>query len=317
MLLIGVDIGGTSIKSAIVNEKGDILYRFSFKVDAEKSQTETIQQLIDSINQAVAFSKVDKSQIKGVGIGCPGSINSGTGCCDYSNNLHWENLPIAAMVEKGTGIPTKIANDANAAALGEAKFGVGGKYRNLVLLTLGTGVGSGLYLNGELYEGNEGKGAELGHTTLVMDGRECTCGRKGCVEAYCSVSALNADTKRAMLQDRSSSMWEFVNGQLEAVNGLTAFECAKKGDVSAQKVVNQYIHFLGEELLNVMNAFRPEAIVLGGGLSGQRDALTEPLKKYLAERGYGFAGAHAPKAEILVSRLGNDAGILGAASLVL
>lgn len=317
MLLIGVDIGGTSIKSAIVSEKGEILYRFSFKVDAEKSQTETIQRLIDSINQAVAFSKFDKSQIKGVGIGCPGSINSGTGCCDYSNNLHWENLPIAAMVEKGTGIPTKIANDANAAVLGEAKFGVGGKYRNLVLLTLGTGVGSGLYLNGELYEGNEGKGAELGHTTLVMDGRECTCGRKGCVEAYCSVSALNADTKLAMLQDRSSSMWEFVNGQLEAVNGLTAFECAKKGDLSAQKVVNQYIHFLGEELLNVMNAFRPEAIVLGGGLSGQREALTEPLKKYLSERGYGFAGTHAPKAEILVSRLGNDAGILGAASLVL
>ena len=176
MLLIGVDIGGTSIKSAIVSEKGEILYRFSFKVDAEKSQTETIQRLIDSINQAVAFSKFDKSQIKGVGIGCPGSINSGTGCCDYSNNLHWENLPIAAMVEKGTGIPTKIANDANAAVLGEAKFGVGGKYRNLVLLTLGTGVGSGLYLNGELYEGNEGKGAELGHTLLVMDGRNCTCG---------------------------------------------------------------------------------------------------------------------------------------------
>jgi glucokinase len=317
MTLIGVDIGGTSIKSALVNEKGDILYRFSFKVEATKSQEEIVQQIIDSINQALTLKKLDKKQVKGVGIGCPGSINSGRGTCDYSNNLHWENLPIAALVEKGTGIPTKIANDANAAALGEAKFGVGGKYRNLVLLTLGTGVGSGLYLNGQLYEGNEGKGAELGHTTLVMDGRPCTCGRKGCVEAYCSVSALNADTKEMMKKDPSSSMWSFVNGKLEAVNGLTAFECAKKGDKSAQKVVDQYIHFLGEELLNVMNAFRPEAIVLGGGLSGQREALTEPLKKYLAERGYGFAGTHAPKAEILVSRLGNDAGILGAASLVL
>jgi glucokinase len=316
MYSIGVDIGGTSIKSAFVTEKGDIIWRFTFRVDHAKSQEAIIAQLIDEIQKALGEHHLKAADIKGIGIGCPGSINSKKGTCDYSNNLHWENLPVVALVEKGTRIACKIANDANAAALGEAIYGVGGKYRDLVLLTLGTGVGSGLYLDGRLYEGNDGKGAELGHTLLVMNGRPCTCGRKGCLEAYCSVSALNADTKKAMQEHLDSAMWKFVSGQLDSVNGLTAFECAKAGDKIAQEVVDQYLGFLGEGLLNVINAFRPEAIVLGGGLSGQKDALTVPLKKYLEERGYGFGGEHSPKVDILVSSLGNDAGILGAAALV-
>ena len=144
-------------------------------------------------------SGISKAEITGVGIGCPGSINSTNGTCDYSNNLGWANLALCEKITSKTHLKSQVANDANCAVLGEVLFGAGKGYRNLVMLTLGTGVGSGLYLNGQLYEGNEGKGAELGHTLLVMDGRNCTCGRKGCLEAYCSASALIADTKEAMV----------------------------------------------------------------------------------------------------------------------
>lgn len=317
MRIIGVDIGGTSIKSAIMDENGKILQRFSFRVDYSKKQDDIIAHLASEILKNLALMKIDASKVYGIGIGCPGSVNSETGYCDYSNNLHWENLPICDIVTQATKIPSHIANDANAACLGEALFGAGKVYKSLVLLTLGTGVGGGLFLDGRLYEGNGGKGAELGHSLLIKDGRPCTCGRRGCLEAYCSVTALVKDTIKAMQKDRSSAMWDYVKGNVRKVNGLTAFECAKAGDASAQKVVDQYIGFLGEGLLNFINIFRPEAIVLGGGLSGQREALTNPLKAYLEKNGYGFGGVHSPKVEVLVSSLGNDAGIYGAAALTL
>lgn len=315
MIAIGVDIGGTSIKCAFVNEKGDILRRFGFPVEHTLSQEEIIAQLGETINKTLAKTRWHQEDICGVGIGCPGSVNSTTGFCDYSNNLHWENLPVCDLLKKATGFACFIANDANAAMLGEARFGVGEKYPNLVLLTLGTGVGGGLFLNGKLYEGNDSKGAELGHSLLVMDGRECTCGRKGCLEAYVSVTALLKDTKKAMAEHPDSAMWAYCEGKIDAVSGLTAFECAKQGDPAAQAVVDQYIHFLGEGCLNFINIFRPDAIVLGGGLSNQRENLTHPLDRYLQSKGYGFGGEHSPRVKIVVSILGNDAGILGAASL--
>ncbi|MCI1245460.1 MAG: ROK family protein [Bacilli bacterium] len=315
MKIIGVDIGGTSIKSAIVDEEGQLLVRFSFRIDPRKSGEETLLELGKLINKTLLDNALSPKDISGIGIGCPGSINSTTGYCDYSNNLRWENLPVVAIVEKLTSIPSKVMNDANAAILGEVRLGAAKGYHSVVMLTLGTGVGGGLYLNDRLYEGNESKGAELGHSLLVMDGRECTCGRFGCLEAYASVSALIKDTLGAMRKDPKSAMWGYVGGDIAKVSGFTAFECAKKGDPSAQKVVDQYIRFLGEGCLNFINVFRPDAIVLGGGLSGQKEALTKPLVAYVASQGFGFGGSHSPKVDIVVSSLGNDAGILGAAAL--
>jgi glucokinase len=315
MKIIGVDIGGTSIKSALVDEQGQLLVRFSLGINPTKSGEEILHDLGELINKTLLVNHLTAKDVFGIGIGCPGSINSKTGVCDYSNNLHWENLPVVSIIEKETGISAKVANDANAAILGEVRFGVAKRFHNVVLLTLGTGVGGGLYLNDQLYEGNESKGAELGHSLLVMDGRPCSCGRSGCLEAYASVTALVKDTIDAMEKDFKSSMWTYVGGDIRHVNGLTAFECAKKGDATAQKVVDQYIHFLGEGCLNFINIFRPDAIVLGGGLSGQKEALTKPLEAYIASHAFGFGGSFSPKAEILVSNLGNDAGILGAAAL--
>ena len=315
MKIIGVDIGGTSIKAAVVDEKGVFINRFSLPIDHAQSGVETIKGLGKSIQDVLLKNHLATKDIKGIGIGCPGSINSLTGVCDYSNNLGWESVPVVSIIQTQTSIPCKIANDANAAILGEVRFGVAKRYHNVVLLTLGTGVGGGLYLNDRLYEGNDSKGAELGHSLLVMNGRKCTCGRRGCLEAYASVSALIRDTKKAMRKERGSQMWDFVRGDIDKVDGRTAFECAKKGDLAAKKVVKDYFQYLGEGCLSFINVFRPDAIVLGGGLSGQKEALTKPLQSYLEEKGYGFGGAHSPKVEILVSNLGNDAGILGAAAL--
>ncbi|MBQ7995300.1 MAG: ROK family protein [Bacilli bacterium] len=315
MIYIGLDIGGTNIKGAFVTKEGKITHRFGFRVDYSKTQEEIISLIGDSINSALKEKEIEKEEVGGIGIGCPGSINSKTGICEYSNNLNWFDLPIVAMIEKATGIKAKISNDANVAMLGEAKFGVGKKYHNLVLLTLGTGVGGGLYLNDQLYEGEEGKGAELGHMVIDPDGKECTCGMKGCFEAYASATALKNMTQEAMEKHKDSLMWKQVEGDLSKANGITSFECSKKGDKAAMEVVSKYEDYLAFGIINYCNIFRPEAIILGGGVSSQKEYLTDEIEKRLKEKNYGFK--RTPSVKVLVSNLGNDAGVLGAAALVM
>ena len=170
-----------------------------------------------------------------------------------------------------------------------------------------------MILNGKLYEGNESKGGELGHTVIVVDGEPCSCGRRGCVEAYCSATALIRETKKAMLADKTSAMWKF-SPTLEEVDGRTAFECSKSGDAAAVSVVEYFVKYLGESMLNFANIFRPQAIIIGGGVCAQGDYLVYKLKDYCKDRNYGFADT--PRFDILTARLGNDAGIIGAASLI-
>jgi len=312
---IGVDIGGMSIKIGFVDSEGNIKGRHSFPVNYSLKQEEIIEQLGRDINESIASSGLRKEDLSGIGIGCPGAINTKTGYCDYASNLHWENLDICGIVSKITGLPSKIGNDANVAILGEAKFGAGKNYHNIVLLTLGTGVGGGLYLNDQLFEGNEGKGGELGHVSIDINGRPCGCGRKGCFEKYASASALVADTKEKMLKVACSSMWDYCGRDIEKVDGRTAFECAKKGDKAANEVVDQYIRFLGEGILNFCNIFRPDAILLSGGLSNQKEYLTDKLEAYMKEWNYGFPCT--PSVEIKIAKLGSLTGIYGAASLQL
>jgi Transcriptional regulator/sugar kinase len=316
MVALGLDIGGSSIKGGFVERNGLIHDRLVFPIDPSKNQEAIVEELISVVNLTIKRSLLPLEQIQGIGVGCPGSINSATGHCDYSNNLKWENLPLGPLLAQGTGLRVKVANDANAAALGEVTFGVGKGYENLVFLTIGTGIGSGLFLNGRLYEGNEGKGAELGHTLLVMNGKHCTCGRKGCLEAYCSIGALKGMIKDAIEKNPSSLLRQADSFDAASYDPRWLFLAAKKGDKAAKKVLNEYVANLGEGLLNIINAFRPEIIVIGGGVSAQKEALTAPLIAYLEKNHYGFGGLHAPKVKIVTSEFGNDAGILGAASLV-
>ena len=312
MVAIGIDIGGTSIKGAAVTTEGKVLDVFSLVVDKKDNQDQTIDKLIKIVKEYLAAHAYNKDNVLGIGIGIPGSIDSVNGVVSYSNNLKWENLKIVEKMEKELGIRVKITNDANAATLGEAKFGAGKDFKNLLMVTLGTGVGGGIIIDGKLYEGNEGKGAEIGHSVIVLDGRECTCGRRGCLEAYASATGLIYDTKLAMDANKDSLMWEIAekNGK---VDGRVAFEAMRKGDIAGTAVVNQYIKYLGEGLMNFFNIFRPDAVILSGGIANEGEFLLKLLDKYCRDRNFGYNCT--PEVKILISKLGYDSGKIGAAAL--
>lgn len=315
MYVFGVDIGGTGIKAGIVDGNGSIAVKSSIptdrSLDPEKIASDIAAQLLELSERA----RIPVSEISGIGVGCPGAIDGERGTVDYSNNLRWEEVPLLKLIRKHIDLPSRISNDANVAALGETVFGAGREYSDTVFVTLGTGVGGGVVIENKLFEGNRSKGTELGHMVVMHDGELCTCGRRGCLEAYASATALIRDTKVAMRKDKSSRMWEFVGGDLDAVDGRTAFECAKKGDYSAKKVVDNYIEYLGEGLCNFINIFRPKAIILGGGVCAQGDYLLRPLRRFIKDFAYG--GEHSPSVELLIATLGNDAGILGAAAMMM
>ncbi len=316
MAIVGIDIGGMSIKLGIVSIEGKILEKINFKVDYKKlSSDQVIEMIKDHILMLLDKSKFSKNDLEGIGIGCPGAINAPKGVVDYANNLGWVKVPLVAKLKEYFNVPIYISNDANVAALGEAIYGSGKQYNNSVMITLGTGVGGGIVIDHRLFEGNEGKGAELGHMVIEVDGKECSCGRRGCFEAYSSATALIESTKKAMIENQTSQMWQEVAGNLDKVDGKLAFEYYKKGDLVAKEVIDNYIHYLGEGLLNICNIFRPEAILLGGGISAQKDCLLNLLEPYLEERFYGYR--QSPKVALKIATLGNDAGIIGAAALVL
>ncbi len=312
MYSIGVDIGGMSVKVGLVDEKGNILCKSVEKTALTPEQV--IENLIKQIETLLKEADLSLKEIKGIGIGCPGAINGTTGVVDLLVNLNWNNVPLVNLLKNKLDTTIRISNDANVAVLAEALYGSAKDYNSLVMFTLGTGVGSGIVIDKKLYEGNCSKGAEIGHTTLVLGGKDCPCGRKGCVEQYVSATALISQTKDAMLLDKNSLMWEYVDNKIDNVNGKTAFECAKRGDKTALKVVDTYVCYLAESMINVFNTFRPEAFIIGGGISAQGDYLLNKVVEYCEKFDYGYKCA--PKTKILIASLGNDAGIIGASALV-
>lgn len=307
---IGIDLGGTFIKGGVVDGEGKILFQDKVPTQSEKGAEQVSQNIARLCELVLQGAGVAKSEIVGIGMGVPGMIDPQAGLVVYANNLGWENFAVGERVEALTGLPVKLANDANAAALGETKFGCGKAFENTVFITLGTGVGGGIVIDGKLFEGNRGAGAELGHTVIVAGGEPCTCGRKGCWEAYASATALIRDTKRAMQNNPQSKMWEV--GGLEQVDGKTSFDYAPI-DADAKAVVDNYIEKLGVGLVNIANELRPQAILLGGGVCAQGDALVKPLQAQMDREIY--AGNRGPAVKILTATLGNSAGLLGAAAL--
>ena len=308
MYQIGIDIGGTSIKAGLVSN-GRIISWKSVPTDTDAGADKIIGDIAQMVN-ALKDDAGDKI-ITGVGIGCPGAVNSCTGMVDHAYNLKWDYVPLGERMQKLTGYPTRVCNDANAAALGEAKYGAGKAYQNSVFITIGTGIGSGIIIDGRLYEGNQSKGAEIGHVVIKSGGEPCTCGRRGCFEVYSSATALIRDTTRAMLKDPDSKLWT-VCPDIDKVNGKTVFDAMLMEDKTAQGVFDNYIRMLGEGLVNIINALRPEAIILGGGVCAQGDVLLVPLKKYIAKYAFG----EGPHVGLHIASLKNDAGIIGAAALV-
>ena len=309
---LGIDLGGTFIKGGIVDDQGVILLRDKVPTQSEMGAEGVVANIVALCENLIQKANLSFSDLSGIGIGVPGMIDSKTGTVVYSNNLGWKNFPIASMVSERLRLPVKIANDANVAALGEAKFGCGKEYRDSVMITLGTGVGSGVVIDGKLFEGNRSAGAEIGHTVIVAEGEECTCGRRGCLEAYASASALIRDTKHAMKQHPQSKLWEISS--LGAVTGKTAFDYYDH-DKYAKAVVDNYIEKLGIGIVNIANAIRPEIIILGGGVCSEGERLIAPLQQILNRD--IFAKDQGPEVKIVTAELENDAGLLGAAALLM
>lgn len=309
---VGIDLGGTFIKGGIVDDLGNIVCEDKVPTESEKGSEGVAQNIAYLTEKLLKKLGLTSSDVVGLGMGVPGMIDSKSGNVIYSNNLHWKDFRIGDKVSSLTGLKVKIANDANVACLGEAKFGAAKGLDDVVLLTLGTGVGGGVVSEGKLMEGNKSAGAELGHSVIVVGGEQCTCGRKGCLEAYASATALIRDTKRAMEEHKDSKMWEI--GSTDKVTGKTAFDY-KDCDPYAKGVVDSYIEHLAEGIINFANIFRPQVVLLGGGVCAQGDVLVKPLQAKLDKD--LFAGELGPQVKIRIAELGNSAGILGAAALLL
>ena len=311
MIAIGIDIGGTSIKGAAVDSNGRVYETFSMPFVKGEPGEITVKKLASIVKEYIASFDLEK-KIVGIGIGCPGTLDIKNGVVNYSNNLGWNNLPLVDIMHEQLPYPIRLTNDANAASLGEAKFGAGKSYETIIMLTLGTGVGGGIIIDGKLFEGNEGKGGELGHTVIVVDGEQCTCGRKGCLEAYASATALIRDAKKAMRSNKRSLMWK-ISPDIDLVGGKVPFEAAKQGDPTAIAVIDNYVKYLGEGILNFCNTFRPNVIVLSGGLANAGAFLFDKVNKYVEERYYGYKST--PAVKIVPAELGYDSGKIGAAAL--
>lgn len=310
---VGIDLGGTNVKAAVLDGAGALLSNEHLPCPRGQGDEAIISRIHETVLAALDAARVSLSQISSVGIGTPGIANCDTGIAEYSCNLGFENTPLAPELSRRLGKEVLIENDANVAALGEFYAGAGKGSNSLVAITLGTGIGGGVIVNGRLVQGFNFAGAELGHMVIIQDGQPCGCGRKGCWEAYASATALIRQTQEAMKADKSSLLWQEAGGSPENVNGRTPFAAMEKGDETAARVVAQYAKYLATGLVNIVNIFQPEIVCLGGGVSNAGEALLAPVQKILDLEDYARGSARRCRLEL--AQLGNDAGVIGAGML--
>ena len=309
---IGIDLGGTNIKAGVVNENYEIVSKATTKTLLPRPAEEICADMAKVSLEAVKQAGLTLDDIESVGIGTPGTANSETGIIEYSNNLGFLNLPVVEIMQKHIDKPVYVENDANAAAYGEFVAGAAKGANDAVCITLGTGVGGGIIINGKIYSGFNFAGAEIGHTVIDPNGPECTCGRKGCFEVFSSATGLVRMTKEAMLEDKASVMWQ-MNEEDGKVSARTAFNAMRAGDRAGKAVVDKYIKYLACGITNTINIFQPDILCIGGGVCNEGDPLLLPLKELVAKEVY--TKNSAKNTEIVIAKLGNDAGIIGAAFL--
>lgn len=310
---MGIDLGGTNIKAGVVDDAFRIIGRAKAKTGIPRPAEEVMDAMAECAKAAAADAGVPWEQIRQVGVGVPGTANEETGVVEYANNLLFENVPMREYLQKRLHKEIDITNDANAAALGEVLAGAARGASNAVAVTLGTGVGGGIIIDGRLFTGFHYGGAELGHMGIVLGGRKCTCGRRGCLEAYASATGLIRSTKEAMEAFPDSLMWELARENGGNVSGRTAFLAAGRGDAAAQAVVNDYIQHLGYGLASIINILAPEILVIGGGVSNEGENLLRPLVECVRPQLY--IRTPEKQTRIALATLGNDAGLIGAAFL--
>ncbi len=318
MYYIGVDLGGTNIAIGIVNEEFEIVKKGSVPTKPERGADAIVEDMAALSRKLLEEMGLTLDDVVSAGVATPGTANNETGVVEYANNIPFLQFPLAdklsALLD---GKPVYIENDANAAAKAEAMAGVAKGAPYSVMITLGTGLGGGIIINGKVYSGFNFAGAELGHIVIEKDGRQCSCGRKGCWEAYSSATGLVNITKDRILEaraaGRATSMDEMIGGDLDKISARTAFTAMKAGDEVAAEVVDEYISYLATGIVNIINIFQPNVLSIGGGVCNEGEYLTKPLLEKVWSETYSREGT--PQTQIMIAKLGNDAGIIGAAVL--
>ena len=308
MLYLGVDLGGTNIKVALVDENGEILQEASTPTKLPRPAEAVCDDVAALCNQLA-----EGEQVAGIGVGCPGTVDGSAVL--YSNNLDWHDFAMGDYLTAKTGLPVKLGNDANVAALGEAVAGCAKGAQSAVVVTLGTGVGSGVVLDGKMLTGYTGAASELGHMVIqdVPGAPRCTCGRPGCFESLASATALIRMTKEARRAHPDSALNTLAPAE-DDVTGRTAFDAAAQGDAAGREVVDTYTHYLAVGIANIINIFFPEVIGLSGGVANQGENLLVPLRAAVEPMVFGSAFAKK-KTRITTCTLGYRAGVIGAALL--
>lgn len=312
MYYLGIDLGGTGIKAGIVNESYEIIGWGTKPTRVDLTTDDIMDDIAETCRMAAEDAGITLADIEKAGIGTPGTVNAADGILEFAGNLNIHNYPMRAALRERLGFDVYMGNDADAAALGELIAGAAKGAKDAVCITLGTGVGSGIILGGKIFNGTNFAGAEIGHTVICVDGEPCTCGRKGCWEAYASATALINQTRYAMMNNPDSAMWS-IAGDLDSVNGRTAFDAKRAGDAAGTAVVDKYIEYVACGVTNVINVFQPDIVCIGGGICKEGENLLAPMREYIVRE--RFSRYSKKQAEIVTAKLGNDAGIIGAAFL--
>ncbi|MBU3198809.1 ROK family glucokinase [Clostridium estertheticum] len=309
-MYIGIDLGGTNIAIGIVDENGKIVHEESCETRSEREPQELIDDMIALVLKVLDEYHMQLNEITAIGVGIPGLADK-DGNVIFCVNLGWRNVPLRKMLEDALHTPVYIDNDATVAALAEYESGSMQNCKSGLMLTLGTGIGGGIILNGEIYSGFNGVGSELGHTVIGENFYNCNCGRNGCLETFASSTAIIKYTKKLIMEmNEPTTIMENVEGNIDNLNAKIIFDCAKKGDKIAALAVNRLIKYLGIGIINIVNFIDPEIIVLGGGIAGAGQYLLDLItKEVIANKYY----KDLPIAKIVLAQLGNKAGVIGAA----
>lgn len=294
---LGIDIGGTNIKFGVVDGL-EIIMKSEIPTGARRTDNEIVADIINECGKIISKFKIDK-----IGIGSPGDIDSKKGVIVGATNINFKNTPICDMITAATGIPSFVGNDANCAVLGELYAGYGKEFKNIVLITLGTGIGGGIVIDGKPYFGTHGDAGEIGHMIIKFDGIKCACSQYGCYEAYASVNALIRITKEAVANYPNSILAKKA-AEAGKISGRTAFDAMRAGCLIGKAVADEYLDNVAVGIKSIYQIFRPDVVVLGGAISNEGEYLTKPLTEKVG---------YADKMLIATSKLKNDIGIIGAA----
>ncbi len=309
--VVAVDLGGSKIAVAIVSGDYRVLAREQHPTLAEEGVDSVINRIISSVRQIITSGNLTLAQLCGISLAAAGVIDSQRGIVTLSPNLPgWRDIPLGSIIEERLGIKTWLLNDANAAALGEYHLGAGRGVDNLIYLTIGTGIGGAIIIDGKLYTGACGSAGEIGHMTMEVNGPRCDCGNVGCLETLASGRAIAREAKKRLSSGGRSSLTEAVAGKIEDITAKEIAAAAQQGDVLANDVIKHAATYLGVGMVNLVNIFNPEVIIVGGGVASMGDLLLGPVRQVVRERAFPVSAAAV---RIVTTELGNDAGLLGAA----